>query len=50
MEFNNSETQNCILCENTEKLKSFKTVMVCESCIEYAKALEVDELLDECEE
>jgi len=50
MKFNNSEAGNCILCENTEGLKAFKAVMICESCIEYAKSIEVDELLDESEE
>lgn len=47
MKFNDSETQICILCESTDTLKPFKSTMVCEACIEYAKSLEVDELLDE---
>lgn len=36
----NYEDYNCVFCEATENLKSFKTVHVCEECIEYAKVVE----------
>lgn len=35
------EEMNCVFCEGKDKLKPFKAVHVCESCIEYAKDIEM---------
>lgn len=37
----------CIFCESTEELREFKTVYVCEACIESAKEFEAPELMVE---
>ena len=47
MKVKSSNETYCIFCESTEELREFKTVYVCETCIESAKEFEAPELLVE---